>query len=148
MLASNTNLVLNAVPIASGQYLWKGFPVLTKNWTFLEFICIFKEVKGKFSILNKILIFFHGFAVFPQVWPLLRIYNWAQKSRKFLAFALRKSFYGLLTGKLKACRLRNFLSECTQYKLYIFICKVLSYKTPCEIANICPKFNTRCFISN
>ena len=43
--ASNTNLVLNSVPIAAGQYLWKSFS--TKNWSFLEFPCIFKEVNVK-----------------------------------------------------------------------------------------------------
>ena len=37
-------MVLKLIPIVAGQYFWKGF---IKNWSFLEFLSIFKEVKHK-----------------------------------------------------------------------------------------------------
>ena len=65
-LASSTKLVLNAVPIAAGQYLWRGFTFSCQNWSYLEFQCIFNEVKTKRQIFRqsrtKHLLTFSGFS--------------------------------------------------------------------------------------
>ena len=53
-LSSSTNLVLNAVPIATGQCLWRSFPLLTKKRTFFESKCILKEVKIKWKIFRQL----------------------------------------------------------------------------------------------
>ena len=66
-LASSRKLVLNAVLIAAaGQYLWRGFTFFCQNWSFLEFQCLFKEVKTKRQIFRqswkKHLLTFSGFS--------------------------------------------------------------------------------------
>ena len=64
--ASSTKLVLNAVPIAAGQYLWRDFTFFCQNWSYLEFQCIFNEVKTKRQIFRqswtKHLLTFSGFS--------------------------------------------------------------------------------------
>ena len=67
-LASNTNFGWNAVPIAVGRYIWRDSTFFTKNWSFLEFQCIFKELKTKRKIFRqswtKYLETFHFLAKF------------------------------------------------------------------------------------
>ena len=50
-LALSANLVQNATPVATGKYLY----FFAKNWTFLEFLCNFKEVKPK-KYVQKMLV--------------------------------------------------------------------------------------------
>ena len=46
-------LVLNAVPIAEGSVYEDVLLFSTKNWSFLEFPYIFKEIRTQKTILDK-----------------------------------------------------------------------------------------------
>ena len=50
---SSKNFVLNVFPSAEGQFLWRGFTLLDKNRSFLEFPSIFRKIKSKRKVFRQ-----------------------------------------------------------------------------------------------